>query len=68
MANRKCATVACQACGGPTIVRDTTHNYEDRETYRKRICLSCFYAFWTIESEVEFTPEFKEAYNRYYRR
>lgn len=49
----------CPDCGGKIRVVDTLHS-PNNETYRRRKCTECDYAFYTIEYEVEETEMFLE--------
>lgn len=60
--------MTCPKCGSKTRVSDNSHNYQDRETYRQRICSGCGYMFYTMEIDVIDTPAFREAYLKSHRR
>ena len=44
---------ACPKCGGEVKVRDTRHNDEHDETYRRYVCSSCGIMFFSVEYQVE---------------
>lgn len=58
----------CPKCGGKTRVTDNSHNNQENESYRQRICTACHHVFYTVEIEVYDNPEFRENYIRCHRR
>lgn len=63
--------MVCPKCGSKTQVKDNSHNYLQQEMYRERVCKSCCHKFYTVEIEIEDTPEFREDYlagHRYLKR
>lgn len=41
----------CPICGGKVVVKESRHDFETNEMYRERVCKSCQYRFYTVESE-----------------
>ena len=58
----------CPKCGGKVRVVDNVQNSIDNETYRRRICESCNYNFYTSEMEIEPTERFFEDWSKNYRK
>ena len=53
----------CPKCNGKAKVNRTALDPETKEFYRRRICEKCGHAFYTIEFEIEDTPEFRKIWN-----
>lgn len=56
----------CPKCAGEVRVRDTTYT-EENEIYRRRKCLDCGHVFYTMEFEVEASPEFRKEWRKFHR-
>lgn len=53
----------CPECSGYLRAYETTYT-EENETYRKRKCLACGHVLYTMEFEIENTPEFQKEWGR----
>lgn len=54
----------CPKCNGKAKVTNTVHDYENRETHRSRICLSCGHKFYSSEFETVPTARFELLFKR----
>lgn len=54
----------CPECGGKLTVVDVRHNAEDNEDYRKRKCMRCGKAMYSIEFPVEYDVDYDKAYKK----
>lgn len=56
----------CPNCDAKMNVVDNSHT-PDNETYRKYRCLKCGHCIYTLEFEVEWTPQVQHEYWKYNR-
>ena len=56
----------CPNCDGKTFVKDCVKSKS--EDYRKRVCESCGYSFFTVEFETENNESFERKWRKNHRR
>ena len=60
---RNVSLMTCPKCGGKVRVVKTENYVAKNEIYRQQICFNCGRSFYTVEFDVEETPEFKILWN-----
>lgn len=54
----------CPKCKGKLITKDTRHNDDAEETYRRKVCSKCGHTIFTIEYETLASTSFKSQWGR----